>query len=327
MTYDREAVSLSRGRWKYILESLGVNEKYLVNRHGPCPMCGGKDRFRFDDNLIGQWICNRCGSGNGFTMVKMMFGMKFHECCDWIESRSGINTIENYTTNRDEDRRKNKIRISSILYESEMLTGECPASKYILNRCGYIDLSVVFDIRFNKSVTHCGDSSIRLPCMIGIIRKPDDSIVGLHRTYITDDGHKADVSPQKAILASDGINGSSIRIGKHSKRCHVSEGVETSICANKIFNCGGYSAMSATGMEKWQCAGGVSEVVIAGDNDVSYTGQASAYALARRLVKDGINCEVHIPCNPGEDWADVCIKQTKQQGFPAKLGGNYGIWI
>ena len=29
--------------------SLGVPAKALTNRHGPCPICGGKDRFRFDD--------------------------------------------------------------------------------------------------------------------------------------------------------------------------------------------------------------------------------------------------------------------------------------
>ena len=39
----------ARGRWPGILTALGVPAKALRNRHGPCPVCGGKDRFRFDD--------------------------------------------------------------------------------------------------------------------------------------------------------------------------------------------------------------------------------------------------------------------------------------
>lgn len=37
------------GRWRAILLSLGVNERALSGKHGPCPLCGGRDRFRFDD--------------------------------------------------------------------------------------------------------------------------------------------------------------------------------------------------------------------------------------------------------------------------------------
>src|SRR5947199_194195 len=39
----------ARGRWHGILPQLGISANLLRNRHGPCPMCGGKDRFRFDD--------------------------------------------------------------------------------------------------------------------------------------------------------------------------------------------------------------------------------------------------------------------------------------
>ena len=35
--------------WPEILVGLGIDPQFLVRRHGPCPACGGKDRFRFDD--------------------------------------------------------------------------------------------------------------------------------------------------------------------------------------------------------------------------------------------------------------------------------------
>ena len=53
--------------------SLGVPAKALTNRHGPCPVCGGKDRFRFDDKGgRGTWICSTCGAGDGIELVKRL---------------------------------------------------------------------------------------------------------------------------------------------------------------------------------------------------------------------------------------------------------------
>lgn len=44
---------------------------YCRGRAQPCPVCGGKDRFRFD-NLQGRgtWFCNQCGSGDGLNLVE-----------------------------------------------------------------------------------------------------------------------------------------------------------------------------------------------------------------------------------------------------------------
>jgi putative DNA primase/helicase len=53
----------TRHRWLDILTGLGVPAKFLRNKHGPCPMCGGKDRFRFDDkDGKGTFFCNGCGA-------------------------------------------------------------------------------------------------------------------------------------------------------------------------------------------------------------------------------------------------------------------------
>src|SRR5260370_38280875 len=49
----------TRHRWVDILTALGVPTKFLNRRHGPCPMCGGKDRFRFiDTDGKGTFFCN-----------------------------------------------------------------------------------------------------------------------------------------------------------------------------------------------------------------------------------------------------------------------------
>lgn len=59
-------IERAQGRWREILNRFGVDRSYLRNRHGPCPLCGGKDRFRFDDrDGSGSYFCNQCGASKG----------------------------------------------------------------------------------------------------------------------------------------------------------------------------------------------------------------------------------------------------------------------
>lgn len=54
---------LSRGRWHTILGKLGYTVSSDPKAHTPCPICGGTDRFRFDDiDGKGTYICSQ---GNG----------------------------------------------------------------------------------------------------------------------------------------------------------------------------------------------------------------------------------------------------------------------
>ena len=73
---DKEMIlRFARGHWKEILHfKLGIELESLENKHKPCPGCGGKDRFRFDDiNGNGSWICSQGNgeliSGNGLELI------------------------------------------------------------------------------------------------------------------------------------------------------------------------------------------------------------------------------------------------------------------
>ena len=73
---------LARGRWPSVLASLDVDAELLNNRHGPCPGCGGRDRFRFDDRGgDGTWICGGGGgdpeAGDGIALLMHARGCDF----------------------------------------------------------------------------------------------------------------------------------------------------------------------------------------------------------------------------------------------------------
>ena len=97
MTLDINKAAL--GRWPELLSSIaGITAKQLTNEHQPCPLCGGKDRYRFDDlDGTGSWFCNNCGgkdqtggAGNGMDMLMRRQNWTFKEAAQRIEQHLGV---------------------------------------------------------------------------------------------------------------------------------------------------------------------------------------------------------------------------------------------
>ena len=88
----REAAA---GRWLEILTQCGLDASLLVNRHGPCPGCGGKDRFRFDDlGRNGTFVCSQGGGGllvgDGFRLLEHAKGWDWRRAIAEVARILGI---------------------------------------------------------------------------------------------------------------------------------------------------------------------------------------------------------------------------------------------
>jgi hypothetical protein len=86
--YRRRAMRRAEGihrcladQWPLTLVRLGIPIKALRNKHGPCPGCGGTDRFRFDHERRGKgsFWCNNVKSGDGFALLQHVYGWSFTE--------------------------------------------------------------------------------------------------------------------------------------------------------------------------------------------------------------------------------------------------------
>ena len=93
------AADITNGRWPDLLMQLaGLTPDQLTDKHQPCPLCGGEDRYRFDDlNGTGSWFCNQCGGkdhtgggGNGMDMLMRRTGLTYPEACKRIEQHLNI---------------------------------------------------------------------------------------------------------------------------------------------------------------------------------------------------------------------------------------------
>ena len=90
---------IAEGRWEDILIKLGnLTSKQLTNEHQPCPLCGGKDRYRFDnDKNNGTWFCNKCGGkdqngggGNGLSLLMRLNNWDFKQAVKEVENYLGV---------------------------------------------------------------------------------------------------------------------------------------------------------------------------------------------------------------------------------------------
>ena len=103
--------------------------------------------------------------------------------------------------------------------------------------------------------------------------------------------------------------GAAIRLGPINGAMGIAEGVETALAAGHRYGCPVWSALNANNLVKWRPPAGVEEVLICGDNDASWTGQAAACELAKRLHALGLLVRVKIPSRPDKNWADETFRR------------------
>lgn len=302
---QRNASEIATGRWYYILSALGVAENFLADKHGPCPICGGKDRYRWDDKEgRGTWICNQCGSGDGYELLQRLNHWTFREALDNV--RRVVGDAPEATHKPEADTSQRSAIISRTWNESLVIEPGDPAHAYLVSRVGTLE-KMPACLRYHPSLAYIHDDGkvTHHPAMIAAVTDKAGKGVTLHRTYLTKDGNKADVPAPKKIMPGKPLSGAAIKLFGYGEYLGVAEGIETALAASKRFGVPVWSCISSGLLEQWAFPDDLKKIIVFGDNDAKYGGQASAYKLAHRVACKGIAVDVCIPENVGEDWADV----------------------
>ncbi len=105
-------------------------------------------------------------------------------------------------------------------------------------------------------------------------------------------------------MAGKRLNGGAVRLSRVAERIGLSEGIETALAASRRFQVPVWAATNAVLLEQFMPPAGVREVRIFGDCDSTWTGQAAAYTLARRLTRDGYAVSVDLPDAMDTDYCD-----------------------
>lgn len=293
-----KTVDVARGRWREILPRLGIDLKYLVDKHGPCPLCGGRDRFRFDDrDGDGTYFCNQCGAGNGLILVRRKLGLSYGEACKLIDDIIGRGPPARIAPRpaRSDGRHARLARLEAVVAAA---TRPGIVRIYLAGR-GLRTAPPVLLGHPALPYHHDGKPWGRFAAMVAPIAGPDGGLQSLHRTYM------ADVPARKKVMPPvDSIRGGAVRLFPAGPALGVAEGIETAIAAHELFNLPVWAAISAGGLESFQPPADVTRLRVFADHDVNFVGQKAAYSLAQRLAGQ-IEVEISVPPKPGSDWLDV----------------------
>jgi putative DNA primase/helicase len=295
------AAEMAIGHWNYLLPALGVDVKYLKNEHGPCPICGGKDRFRWDDrNHTGTFICSQCGAGDGFDLARKVTGKTFREIAEQIAQILGKDTSLP-KKEFDKEEHDNKMAMQAVWEASGQPSRGGAVWAYMTRRFGCYWPSKF--IREHKTLRTEGANVIT---MVSKIVSHNDRAVNLHLTYLTTDGHKADVVTQKRVMKGKLPDGCAIRLAPPASRMGVAEGIESAISASILYDMPVWACVNGGLLSKWIPPEIAEEIYIFGDNDENFCGHAKAFQLANRLVTQyKRKVEILYPETIGQDFNDL----------------------
>jgi len=311
------------GRWTEILASLGVDERILKRRPLPCPVCNsGVDRFQYTDRFgQGNYHCRKCGAGGGFKLLQALRGIDFNTALGEVERVLGMLPPVAPLTEATPTPDRMKKLVQRIWEEAHPVRPGDQVDRYLRGRGLSLD-DYPSALRCHAALGYFqreGAGKARKvaehPAMLACVRAANGEAVTLHRTYLHE-GRKLMAPDAKKVLCA-GFSGAAVRLGDPGDELALCEGIETGIAVMLATGKPVWSALSAGNLEKVLIPDAVRQVCIYADNDAGgdFTGQASAFALARRLVREGIqdtaprSVRVFLPKNPGTDWADVWLQR------------------
>lgn len=292
----------ARGRWHGILPAIGISEKFLKRKNGPCPMCGGTDRWRFTDiDGKGTWFCNHCHGGNGISLVMKFTGLPFKEAARRIESVVGGALANPPLLERSEQQKRDAL--NALWRGGGLVRADDPVDRWLRAR-GLRMQDYPKCLRTGMRIRHSGPPVTWHPAMLSVVSDTNGKPATIHKTYITTDGQKAPVEKVRMFCAGSVPSGGAVRLAEPGQALGIAEGIETALSAMRMFAIPTWAALSDWGVEKFEPPAETHRLVIFGDNDLHGAGQRAAYALAARL-SGRLQIEVKIPEKSGTDWNDL----------------------
>jgi len=294
----------ARGHWDGILRELGIDDAVLNGKHQSCPLCGGTDRFRYDNKEgRGDYICGQCGAGDGLKLLQGFFGWDFAQTAKEVEAVLGIAGDDTPRPKTD-----HTARLQFIQQELVSAPTTMDIAGYLKGR-GLKSMSGQLKLHPSMRYYRGKDDFVNYPAMVAKVVDNDGTPIAFHVTYLKD-GAKAPESSPRKVIGELGNNGYAVRLYKPDTHLGVAEGVETAIAAFNLTGIPTWALLNTNGMKDFVPPDGVTHVTVFSDNDSNFAGQAASYTLANKLVIKRCTTRVLVPKKPDTDFLDVLVEQN-----------------
>lgn len=311
---------------------------------GPCPACGGRDRFGVNARK-GVFVCRGAAGGDVIAMVQHCESLSFKDAVRWVTGRSlgeerDAEAAARAAVRRTEAARKqaaealsaersavNRNQAARRIWDGGVPIAGTPAEAYLRARGIDFDVSGFQSLRFLAALPypaeHGGGS---YPALVGCVVGPmpgapaKTGFRGVWRIYLAPDGSDKAPVPNPKLGLGPCVPGA-IYLGAPLRTVHVCEGLETGLGVRGILG-PGHSiavAMSTSGMKAYVPPTGITAVTIWPDGDTDRIersprgeerhrrspGLDAARALMERMQAAGIKAVIQPPPSLGNDFLDI----------------------
>lgn len=169
-----------------------------VERVGPCPVCGGRDRFGLSPRK-NVFNCRKCGGGDSIALVELVMGCDFLAALDFLEGKRDLGLSPEEAARRraragaERARREaeaERYRRAAITEALEMLARAAPAAgspveEYLaLRRCHVPAALPALRFAPDHPYRRKGREHHRGPAMLAAVTDSRGRVTAAHQTWI-----------------------------------------------------------------------------------------------------------------------------------------------
>jgi phage/plasmid primase-like uncharacterized protein len=283
---------------------------------GPCPSCGGTDRFSI--NTVKQvWNCRGCRvGGDVIALVQHLDGVEFSEAVARLVGGVMPSARAKRFSERRHDRNDadNRDRALEIWRQARDPTGT-PVEAYLKRRG--LPLPSPEVIRWHQA---CPFGGRIVPAMVALVRNiVTNEPQAIHRTALNLDGSKAEIicadgeAKDRMMLGS--LKGGAVKLTDDAEvttALGVGEGIETTLSLQRLpawFGSPAWALLWAPGLASFPVLAGIESLMVAVDHDKlknrKRAGEAAAIEVTKRWQAAGREVLLAWPTVEGTDLNDV----------------------
>ncbi|MFL9995250.1 primase-helicase zinc-binding domain-containing protein [Paraburkholderia sediminicola] len=345
--------ALSPEAWISTLMRYGISADYLTGKACACPVCGGDDRFTYDNKSgRGDWVCRKCNdgypmAGDGLQLIARANRIGLYRLMCQLDGGSPPPASAPLSTTAPAPKRKADSafvarRLDGMWVRARPQAVGDLSMRYLQERVPGLSAGPSPALRLGM-LEYRHDRKVlgEWPGIVARFELPDGRLGTLHRTFLDP------VKPAKAMIVSpegeildaklndmtlNPLAGGAVRLmAPVDGEIGVGEGLETVYGAHMEFGVPVWNCLNRVLLSKFVVPEGlgikVVHIIMDFDNVDPATGQSpgvsAGMVLAKRLRAEGYTVVPHRPRLRGTDYADqwksrwLAAHKTPPMGRPA----------
>jgi Toprim domain/CHC2 zinc finger len=298
--------------------ALPLRPESRVEFVGPCPVCGGDDRFSVNTKK-GVFHCRSCRRGGDvLELVRFARGCHFDEAIDWLIGEEGaprrsmppsLHIARAPDAHLDE---RGKAEWALRIWDEAVDPRGTIVEKYLAMRALELPPEAAGEaLRFHPSCPFAGQKT---PAMVALVRNiVSNAPQAIHRTALTPDGQKRKIAGH-ARLSLGPTDGAAVKLTPDEHVTYavgIGEGIESALSLRAIPKFGPltptWAVLNAAGVAKFPLLPAIESLWIGVDNDEAGIGAADA--AVKRWTENGREVFKVKSRTQGEDLNDLAIRR------------------